>query len=63
MSEILAHVLQSDGDVVNEPSHLCDYWWRWVACQKRGRCAECTRDVGERKAALYAQACAIWREA
>ena len=62
--EIATHVLRSDGCVVIAPAHTCDYWWRWRGCQNwRRGCKECTSGVDARKAALYAQAAAMWREA
>ena len=62
--EIATHVLQSDGCVVMKPAHTCDYWWQWRGCQNwRRGCSECTSVVDARKAALYAQAAPMWREA
>ena len=70
LGEILAHCLRRDGYVVNSPSHLCDYWWCGVPCQKNGRkagrrpwCTQCTSFVGDRKAELYAEADVEWRAA
>ena len=63
-TEILSRVLQNEGCVIIEPGHLCDYWWRWRGCARRGYlCRECTSIVDARKAALYAQVGAMWREA
>ena len=62
--DMLTRVLQNSGCVVREPTHACDFWWRWIGCNKvSGRaCQQCTSVVDSRKAALYEKVGALWHE-
>jgi hypothetical protein len=55
--------------------HLCDFWWRWVHCQKAARwrakrngwqlayCEVCDGEATPEQNEIYAQACRMWHDA
>ena len=64
-AEILAAVLRVEGYEASVV-HACNYWWKWVACQKKARrydvpCDSCVREITPGKAEIYGKAQELWR--